>query len=125
MNVYLNDGHILQVHCPQVNDNWAQNTKRICSNTLGAEGQQFQMKSLLLQSAGNNGYIMLQGEMYSPLLNSNVIFDIPASEIKHMLSRAQTHQIVGSELVMMAFTIVACLFGCKWVLEKYLLPKFS
>ena len=125
MNVYLNDGHILTVHCPQISDNWAQDTKRVCNNALGKDEHVFQMKSLLLQPSSDGGYVMLQGEIQAASGQGSYIFDIPANEIQHMLAQAQPQRILGSEFVMVVFVIGAALFGLKWLLEKYLLPRFS
>ena len=125
MNAYLNDGHILKVHCPQISDNWAQDTKRVCNQALGKDEQVFQMKSLLLQPSSDGGYVMLQGELQAASGHGSYIFDIPAAEIKHMLAQAQPQRILGSEFVMVVLVIVMAMFGLKWMLEKYLLPHFS
>ena len=125
MNVYLNDGHILKVHCPQISDNWAQDTKRVCNQALGKDEQVFQMKSLLLQPSSDGGYVMLQGEVQAASGHGSYIFNIPAAEIQHMLAQAQPQRILGSEFVMVVLVIVMAMFGLKWMLEKYLLPHFS
>lgn len=125
MHVYLNDGHILTVHCPQVTDNWALQTKRVCTQVLGKTNQTFEMKSLLLQPVNNGGYVILQGQMYSPQYQAYLLFDIPASEIKYMINQVNPQKILGADFLMIACVIFGALSLCKYLLEKYLLPKFS
>lgn len=121
MTVHLGNGQVLTAYCPESTDNWAQGTKRICHSSSEQDQQTINVETLLLQETQDGQYIVLQAKLSRPAMP--MTYARPANE-HVLLELPHTQQSVFSaDFLAISAVIFAALYGLKWVLEKYLLPK--
>lgn len=121
LTIQLHTGERLKAYCPETQDNWAQGTKRVCHHSAVNDAQTLNLATLLLQETHDGQYIILQAELSRPAIP--MTYARPANEHVFLELPHKQKSVFSVDFLALVAIIFVALYGLKWVLEKYLLPK--
>ncbi|MFV9473949.1 hypothetical protein ACM5Q9_05955 [Advenella sp. RU8] len=121
VNVHFSNGNSIIAVCPEGNDNWAKGTKRICNTSDEQDLQTIPVNSLLLQAANNGKYVILEADL--PLSATPMTHARPANENVYMALPHKQQNVFSADFLSIVCIIIAALYGLKWLVEKYVLPR--